>query len=56
VAYTKRGESRGKRSFSRVVSLGFRALQEDGVKVLVVWLVVEAKGTNTDDEFEEGRR
>ena len=39
-----------------MISLGFRALQEDGVKVLVVRLLVEAKRTSTDNKFEEGRR
>ena len=56
MAYTRRGESRGRHSSSWVISLSFRALQEDGVKELIVWLLVEAKGMNTDDEFEEGSR
>jgi len=31
-------------------------MQEDGLKVFVVRLLVEAKGTDIDDKFGEGRR
>jgi hypothetical protein len=35
-------------------SLGCRAQRENGMKVLVVRLLVKAKGTNIIDEFGEG--
>ena len=46
--------SSGKRR-AELVSLGFRALREDSVKVCVVRLLVEAKGTDMVDEFGEER-
>jgi len=39
-----------------VVSLGLRALREDGMKVLIVWLLIEAKGMDIVDKFAEGSR
>jgi len=49
--------SRGRR-FAGLISLSFsfRALQEDGMKVFIVQLLIEAKGTDMDNKFGEGRR
>jgi len=52
---TERWQSRGWR-FAGLASPGPQALQEDGVKVFIVWLLVEAKGPDMDDKFGEGRR
>jgi len=49
-----RGGSREGRRFAGLVDLGFRALREDGLKVLVVRPFVEAKGTDMDNELTEG--
>lgn len=43
----------GARRYSEMVSL--QALQEDGVKVFVVRLLVEAKGADVDNKFGEDR-
>ena len=50
----REGGDRAGWCFTEPVS--FRALQEDGVKVLIVWLLAEAKGADMDDEFGEGWR
>jgi len=49
-----RGASREGRCFAGLVDLGFQALREDGLKVLVVRPFVEAKGTDMDNELAEG--
>jgi len=51
-----RGGSREGRRFTSLVDLGFQALREDGLKVLVVRPFVEAKGTDMDNELVGGSR
>ena len=44
------------RHFARLVDLCFRAQREDGMKVLIIWLLLEAKGMDMGDEVAERGR
>ncbi len=55
MAIVERGASREKH-FISLDSLSLQSLQEDGMKVLIVWFLVEAKGADIMDKFAERNR
>ncbi len=55
MAIVDRGPS-GEKRFISLDSLSLRALQEDGMKVLIVRFLVEAKGVDIMDKFAERNR
>jgi len=52
MAIVDRGVSREK-CFISLDSLSLQTLQEDGMKVLIVWFLIEAKGADIMDKFAE---
>ena len=55
MAIVDRGASREKR-FISLDSLSLQALQEDGMKVLIVQFLIKAKGADIMDKFAERNR
>jgi len=43
-----------RRHFDRLVGLSFQAQREDRVEALVIWLLVEVKISDIEDEVAEG--
>jgi hypothetical protein len=54
--YTGRGGSEQRWCLAWVGMLGCQAQQENGMKEVIVWLLVKFKRTNITDEFAEGSR
>jgi hypothetical protein len=44
------------RHFARLIDLSFQAQREDGMKGLIIWLLLKVKGTDMGDEVTEGGR